>query len=204
MSVQFSLMEAAAIGDLSPEAIRTTLEKNNLPLSRRHRVGKSVRHSFSINDILLLKLFTAFPFPLAKNDKAALKNLLTKEGQICGPWHAEGPDLIFSSGDMTIVVECKTIRSRLSENAAIFDWGKSRVVSSPDILSGTPVFRGTRIPVEHVGELLQKGVSEEEILEDFPSLSLRDLAYSRLHTRLGDSPGRPRKRLQLRRRHKAA
>jgi uncharacterized protein (DUF433 family) len=204
MFTQFSLAEAAAIGELSPEVIRTALEKNSIPLSRRRKVGKVVRHGFSINDVFLLKLLAEFPFPLPRNDKAALKTLLTRRAQNCGPWRVEGPDLVFSSGDMTIVVECKAMRDRLSENAATLYWGQKRIVSSPEILNGTPVFRGTRIPVDHIGELLRKGINEQEILEDFPSLRPRDVAYSRLHALLGARPGRPKKRLQLRRKHKAA
>lgn len=203
MTAQFSLVEAAVIGELSPEVIRTAIEKNRLPLSHRHRVGKAVRHVFSIKDVLLLKLLAKFPFSLSKNDKMALKALLTREAGRCGPWHVEGPDLIFSSGEMRIIVECKEMRDKLSENAAAFEWGQGRIVSTPDILSGTPVFRGTRIPVDHIGELLRKGVSEREILEDFPNLSSRDLSFSRLHVRLGTRPGRPKKRLQLRRKYKA-
>jgi uncharacterized protein (DUF433 family) len=204
MSAQFSLVEAAAIGEVSPDIMRTALEKNIMPLSQKRKVGKAMRHVFSINDILLLKLLAEFPFPLPKGDKAALKTLLTREARSCGPWHVKGADLIFSSGDMTIVIECKALRNRVSGNAATFQWGRSRILSTPNILGGTPVFRGTRIPVDHIGELLRKGVSEEEILEDFPSLDPRDLEYSRLHARLGTRPGRPKKRLQLRRKHKAA
>lgn len=204
MFSHFSLTEAAAISGLSPEAIRTALEKNTMPLSHRHRVGKAVRHAFSVNDIFLLKMLVEFPFPLPREDKAALRALLTRSARNCGPWRLQGPDLVFSSRDMTIVVECKVMRDRLSLNAALFRWGQRRIESIPDILNGTPVFRGTRIPVDHIGKLLVKGISEQEILDDFPSLTLRDLAYSKLHVRLGTQPGRPRKRLQLRRKHKAA
>lgn len=204
MSSYFSLTEAAAISGLSPEAIRTALEKNTMPLSRRHRVGKGVRHGFSVDDVFLLKMLLEFPFPLPRADKAALRALLTRKAHNCGPWRRQGRDLVFSSRDMTIVVECKVMRDRLSQNAALFRWGQRRIASIPDILNGTPVFRGTRIPVDHIGKLLVKGISEQEILEDFPGLTPRDLSYSKLHLRLGTQPGRPRKRLQLRRNHKAA
>jgi uncharacterized protein (DUF433 family) len=203
-TVEFSLTEAAAIGELPPEVIRTALEKARMPLSRKHRVGKAVRHGFSIDDVFLLKLLAEFPFPLPKNDKVALKTLLTRGARRAGPWRTEGPDLVFSSGDMTIVVECKALRDRLRENAAAFQWGRNHTVSALDILNGTPVFRGTRIPVDHIGELLRKGISNQEILEDFPQLCPSDLAYAKLHVRLGARPGRPRKRLQLRRKREAA
>jgi len=52
---------------------------------------------------------------------------------------------------------------------------RERIVSAPDVLGGEPVFRGTRLPLQHVASLFRKGVPEKEIADDFPSLSARDL-----------------------------
>jgi uncharacterized protein (DUF433 family) len=38
------------------------------------------------------------------------------------------------------------------------------VVSNPEIMGGTPVIRGTRIPVQLVAEMRKQGTSVEEIL----------------------------------------
>ena len=46
-----------------------------------------------------------------------------------------------------------------------------RVMSDPDILGGTPVFIGTRVPVRIIFEHLEAGDSLEVFLEDFPSVS---------------------------------
>jgi uncharacterized protein (DUF433 family) len=45
------------------------------------------------------------------------------------------------------------------------------VHSDPDILSGTPVFVGTRVPVRTLLDYLEAGESLHEFLEDFPSVS---------------------------------
>ena len=50
-----------------------------------------------------------------------------------------------------------------------------RVVSDPDILGGTPVFLGTRVPIRILFEHLEAGDPLEVFLEDFPSVS-RELA----------------------------
>jgi len=47
----------------------------------------------------------------------------------------------------------------------------SRIVSDPGVLGGKPVIEGTRISVEFVLELLASGMSETEILEDYPHLT---------------------------------
>ena len=50
-----------------------------------------------------------------------------------------------------------------------------RVISDPEILGGTPVFIGTRVPVRIIFGHLEAGDSLEVFLEDFPSVS-RELA----------------------------
>jgi len=41
----------------------------------------------------------------------------------------------------------------------------------PEILSGQPVFTGTRVPVETLFDHLEAGVSLDEFLDDFPGVS---------------------------------
>ncbi len=45
------------------------------------------------------------------------------------------------------------------------------VRSDPDILGGTPVFVGTRVPVNTLLDYLEGGDPLDEFLEDFPSVS---------------------------------
>ncbi|HRE07441.1 MAG TPA: DUF433 domain-containing protein [Opitutaceae bacterium] len=49
---------------------------------------------------------------------------------------------------------------------------KTRLISSdPEILGGTPVFFGTRVPVKNLTDCLEAGDSIDDFLEDFPSVS---------------------------------
>ena len=45
------------------------------------------------------------------------------------------------------------------------------VTSSPDVLSGTPVFAGTRVPVQALVDYLEGGETIDEFLEGFPTVS---------------------------------
>ena len=48
----------------------------------------------------------------------------------------------------------------------------SKVIhSDPEILGGTPVFVGTRVPVKNLFDYLEAGDSIDEFLDDFPSVS---------------------------------
>jgi uncharacterized protein (DUF433 family) len=47
----------------------------------------------------------------------------------------------------------------------------SVVHRDPDILGGTPVFSGTRVPVRTLLDYLEAGDRLDEFLEDFPSVT---------------------------------
>lgn len=47
----------------------------------------------------------------------------------------------------------------------------SVVHSDPDILGGTPVFVGTRVPVQALIDYIEGGHPLDEFLDDFPTVS---------------------------------
>jgi len=55
----------------------------------------------------------------------------------------------------------------------------SVVHSDPDILGGTPVFIGTRVPLQTLMDYVEGGHSLEEFLDDFPTVS-REVAVAAL------------------------
>ena len=44
------------------------------------------------------------------------------------------------------------------------------ITASPDVLSGTPVFAGTRVPVQTLIDYLEGGASIADFLEGFPTV----------------------------------
>jgi uncharacterized protein (DUF433 family) len=62
------------------------------------------------------------------------------------------------------------------------------ITTSPDRLSGTPVFAGTRVPVQTLMEYIEGGDSLDDFLADFPSVS-REHALAMLElAELGGEP----------------
>ena len=51
------------------------------------------------------------------------------------------------------------------------------ITIDPEIMGGTPVFEGTRVPVDALMNNLADGVSLDEFLENFPTVS-RDQAVA--------------------------
>ena len=45
------------------------------------------------------------------------------------------------------------------------------ITRSEDILGGTPVFAGTRVPVQTLFDYLEEGDTLDEFLDDFPAVS---------------------------------
>ncbi|MCP4696987.1 MAG: DUF433 domain-containing protein [Gammaproteobacteria bacterium] len=50
-----------------------------------------------------------------------------------------------------------------------------RIIADPAILGGKPVIQGTRLSTEFILDLLASGVSEAEILEDYPHITRDDI-----------------------------
>ena len=53
------------------------------------------------------------------------------------------------------------------------------VYSDPEVLGGTPVFVGTRVPLRNLIDYLERGYTLEEFLDEFPTVS-REQAVSAL------------------------
>ncbi len=71
---------------------------------------------------------------------------------------------------MSLVIEDKEI-------------GQLPISIDPEILSGTPVFRGTRVPVDALISNLEVGLTLDDFLENFPTVTreqaLKVLGFSR-------------------------
>ena len=67
---------------------------------------------------------------------------------------------------------------------------------SPDVMSGTPVFRGTRVPIKNLLDYLAAGDSLDEFLEQFPTVNrepataLIELAEGLLLSAVDEAPPR--------------
>ena len=58
-----------------------------------------------------------------------------------------------------------------------------RITARPDVFGGKPIIRDMRVSVELILSLLAQGVSQEELLDDYPDLEPDDIraciAYAR-------------------------
>ena len=69
------------------------------------------------------------------------------------------------------------------------------VQSDPEIMAGAPVFRGTRVPVYLIADMIEQGTPIDEILDGYPSLTREMVGYAEIyataHPPTGRSPIQP-------------
>ena len=68
------------------------------------------------------------------------------------------------------------------------------VVEDPEILSGTPVIRSTRIPVHDVASLADAGTPMEELLKIYPRLTSAQIELALIYAKANPQRGRPPRR----------
>ncbi len=52
---------------------------------------------------------------------------------------------------------------------------QDHISASPDIVAGKPVIKGTRLAVEFIVELLSEGWTQDQILDNYPSVTKDDI-----------------------------
>ncbi len=59
--------------------------------------------------------------------------------------------------------------------------GNDRIAVDPDVLVGKPVIKGTRIAVEFVIDLMARGWTTEQILDEYDHLTTEDIRACRTY-----------------------
>jgi uncharacterized protein (DUF433 family) len=89
-------------------------------------------------------------------------------------WHGShyffAPNEVEFLGPLTDNWESITVPRELPENVRPNEMS-SVVKIDPEIMSGTPCFAGTRVPIQNLIDYLEGGDSIDEFLEDFPTVT---------------------------------
>jgi uncharacterized protein (DUF433 family) len=92
--------------------------------------------------------------------------------------------------DMVVVdarPAAKTVRSGLGLLAK----ARSMVSSTADVLGGTPVFKGTRIPVHDIADMLANGDRPSTIVKAYPKLDAERVRLASIYAQAYPARGRP-------------
>jgi len=57
----------------------------------------------------------------------------------------------------------------------------SRIIINPKVMTGKPVIKGTRVPVDLILKMLSQDISIDEILSEYPRLCKEDIQAALLY-----------------------
>ena len=91
-----------------------------------------------------------------------------------------------------VKIDLREPRRELATSLRELRRARRLVVSDPDIMGGDPVFRGTRVPVHMIAELVAKGSTPAELIEGYPRLTAEMIRLAPVYAAAYPLRGRPR------------
>ena len=95
-------------------------------------------------------------------------------------------------GILSYVVNVKAVADRVDGDLARYREAMGLIVEDAAIQGGAATFRGTRILVHQIADLVAQGADEAELSEDYPRLTPAMLAAAPIYARAHPRRGRPR------------
>jgi uncharacterized protein (DUF433 family) len=173
--------EVSAVTGLPLPAVHKAIEYK-LIRPKRVREGRAAQRLLSRSQVLylLLEFKGLKSLPLATRRKVA--RAIERDPVI---------DAMAISEGSVVLVHFKSARKEVTAGLRRLAEAKRMVESDPEIMHGAPVFKGTRIPVQNIAEMLSQGAAVEEILEGYPSLTREKIELAPMYVRAFPRRGRP-------------
>jgi uncharacterized protein (DUF433 family) len=176
--------QAAAVTGLPLAAVHKAID-NRLIRPRSARSGATVRRLLTKEQLIYLQL---------EAEGLRLLPVETRREIAESIQRSPNTDLMAIGNGTALFVEFKAARRKVESQLKQLAHIEEMVVSDPEIMGGAPVFKGTRIPVDLVADMLAQGATAEEILEGYPTLSKEKIAIAPLYMRAFPRRGRPSRR----------
>jgi uncharacterized protein (DUF433 family) len=176
--------QASSFADLPLKAVHKLID-GHLIRPRRKRVGREIQRFLSPDQLVYLRL---------EAEGVRLLPLATRREVAQAVANSPEIDMVRLSEGSAVTIQVKPVRQEIKEQLLRLKKAQDMTACDPEILRGTPVFRGTRIPVELVAEMLADGASVEEILKGYPALDRNKVELATLYVRAFPRRGRPSQR----------
>lgn len=173
--VPMNTREAAALTGLHESAIRKDVELGV--------VEAGSPPSFAEPTLIYFHTRSLCPFELGVEDRRRLYR------GVAQALEAQARQYLLGRG---WTVDIEEIATDLRSRVARFEIWKAHLVVSETILGGEPVFPNSRLAVRQIGEMLRRGASPAELLEDYPYLTAEDLEFAPVFSLAYPRMGRPR------------
>jgi uncharacterized protein (DUF433 family) len=176
--------QASAVADLPLKAVHKLID-GRLIRPRRMRVGREIQRFLSQDQLVYLRL---------EAEGVRLLPLATRREVAKAVENSPSIEMVCLSEGSAVMIQVKHVRMEVERQLLRLREAEQMTISDPEILHGTPVYRGTRIPVELVADMLNDGASVEEILEGYPALDRNKIELAPLYVRAFPRRGRPSQR----------
>ena len=176
--------QASAVADLPLKAVHKLID-GRLIRPRRMRVGREVQRFLSQDQLVYLRL---------EAEGVRLLPLATRREVAKAVENSPRIEMVCLSEGSAVMIQVKHVRLEVEQQLLRLREAQQMTVSDPEVLHGAPVYRGTRIPVELVADMLNDGASVEEILEGYPALDRNTIELAPLYVRAFPRRGRPSQR----------
>ena len=176
--------EASAVVRLPLKAVHKVLD-SRLIRPHRSRQGNHIQRLLSAEHLVYLRL---------EAEGVRLLPVATRREVAREIESAPNADFIAVSGSSALVIQVKNARKDVERELKRLRKAERMAVSDPEIMGGTPVYRGTRVPVDMVAAMLAQGASTQEILEGYPSLNQERVELAPLYVAAFPRRGRPARR----------
>jgi len=176
--------EASAIVKLPLKAVHKVID-GRLIRPHRSRRGSQAQRLLSAEQLVYLRL---------EAEGVRLLPMAARREVARAVQSAPEADVVAVSGASALVIQVKNARMDVERELKRLRKVEQMVVSDREIMGGTPVFRGTRIPVDLVATMSAQGAGVEEILEGYPALSREQVELAPLYVAAFPRRGRPARR----------
>jgi uncharacterized protein (DUF433 family) len=182
--VGYTPAQAAALTGMPLAAVHRAIDSRLIRL-RATRSGTTVRRLLTKEQLIFLQLEAEGLRLLPLGTRREIAELLQQSPKA---------DRLPVGEGTALRIEIKPARRKVENKLKQLARMEELVVSNPDIMRGTPVFKGTRIPVDLVADMLAQGATADEILEGYSTLDRDKIAIAPLYMRAFPRRGRPNRR----------
>ena len=187
---EYTPAQASVLANLPLPAVHKLIERR-LIRPRRLRSGRSIQRMLNVQQVLYLRLEAEGVRLLPVSARRAIAKQIES---------SSGKDIVVPGGGSALVIQVKSVRKELDADLKKLERATEMAVSDPELMHGTPVYRGTRIPIELIASMLRQGAEIDEILDGYPALDREKIELAPVYVQAFPRRGRPANRPWAKRR----
>jgi uncharacterized protein (DUF433 family) len=173
--------QVAAITGLSLPAVQKAIEYK-LIHPKRVREGPQVKRLLSKAQVIYLQMEARGLRSLPLNARRQVARAVERDPYM--------DTMAISEGNI-ITIQCKAARKEVETGVRRLAQAARMAECDPEIMGGTPVYRGTRIPIHAIADMLSAGATVAEILEGYPALTSEKVELAAMYVKAFPRRGRP-------------